>query len=51
MIVVGVTIAIPVGMLVIGSIYVQDCPAEDYIPVHLIVGGIIIELRSTLFYW
>lgn len=36
----GITLIIPVCMLVIGSIYFNDCPAENYIPIGLIVGGI-----------
>ena len=26
-------------MIVIGSVYFHDCPAEPYIPIFLIVGG------------
>ena len=28
-----------VCMIVIGSVYFHDCPAEPYIPIFLIVGG------------
>ena len=41
MIIVWITILIPVCMLVVGSVYINDCPAENYIPVYLIVGGTI----------
>lgn len=41
MIVIGITIIIPICMLVVGSVYFYDCPAENYIPVYLIVGGCI----------
>lgn len=35
----SVTVVIPVCMIVIGSMYYNDCPAEPYIPLFLIVGG------------
>ena len=35
----GVTVFIPICMIVIGSIHFHDCPAEPYIPLFLIVGG------------
>ena len=35
----SVTIVIPLAMIVVGSIYFDECPAEPHIPVFLIVGG------------
>lgn len=35
----GVTIAIPISMIVMGSIYLHDCPQGEYIPIYLLVGG------------
>ena len=35
----SITVVIPVCMIVIGSVYFHDCPAEPYIPIFLIVGG------------
>ena len=35
----SITVVIPVCMIVIGSIYFDECPAEPYIPIFLIVGG------------
>jgi len=35
----SITIVIPVAMIVIGSVYFHECPAEPYIPIFLIVGG------------
>ena len=35
----SVTVVIPICMIVIGSIHFNDCPAEPYIPLFLIVGG------------
>ena len=39
MIVIGITTIVPICMLVIGSVYVNDCPAQHYVPIYLIVGG------------
>lgn len=39
MIVIGITILIPICMLVVGAVYFDDCPAESHIPIYLIVGG------------
>ncbi|XP_055625293.1 uncharacterized protein LOC129767982 [Toxorhynchites rutilus septentrionalis] len=38
-IILGITIVIPVTMIVFGSIYLYDCPQGEYIPVFLLVGG------------
>uniref|UniRef100_A0A182PTY7 Uncharacterized protein n=1 Tax=Anopheles epiroticus TaxID=199890 RepID=A0A182PTY7_9DIPT len=35
----GITIVIPVCMIVFGSLYLYDCPQGEYIPVYLLVGG------------
>lgn len=35
----GIMLAVPIAMVVIGSIYVNDCPAEKMIPIYLIVAG------------
>ena len=35
----GITIIIPLCMIAIGSVYFDECPAEPYIPIFLIVGG------------
>ena len=35
----SITVVIPVCMIIIGSVYFNECPAEPYIPVFLIVGG------------
>lgn len=39
MVIIGITILVPICMLVVGSVYFYDCPAENYIPIYLIVGG------------
>lgn len=38
-IILGVTIVIPICMMVIGGLYLYDCPQGEYIPVYLLVGG------------
>lgn len=38
-IILGVTIVIPVCMIVFGTLYMSDCPQGEYIPVYLLVGG------------
>ena len=48
----SITVVIPFCMIVIGSVYFHDCPAEPYIPIFLIVGGnfLHIKLIKTLSY-
>lgn len=38
-IILGITIVIPICMIVMGSIYLHECPQGEYIPVYLLVGG------------
>lgn len=38
-IILGVTIVVPVCMIVFGMLYMYDCPQGEYIPVYLLVGG------------
>ncbi|XP_076181502.1 uncharacterized protein LOC143153811 isoform X2 [Ptiloglossa arizonensis] len=38
-IVLVVTIAIPISMVVIGGLYINDCPQGEYIPVFLLIDG------------
>lgn len=45
---VGILIAIPVSMIVMGSIYINDCPRQQYIPIYLIVGGCAGVLKTAL---
>ncbi|XP_015122193.1 uncharacterized protein LOC107044706 [Diachasma alloeum] len=37
--IIGVTIVVPVCMMIMGGIYLYDCPQGEYIPVYLLVGG------------
>ncbi|XP_041357952.1 transmembrane protein 272-like [Gigantopelta aegis] len=36
---IGLVMAIPVSMIVMGAVYLHDCPAERYIPIYLVVMG------------
>lgn len=47
-ILVGVTVIIPVSMIVIGTTYLSDCPAEKYIPIFLVMGGVFGVLKTVL---
>eukprot|EP00118_Oscarella_pearsei_P028767 m.2883 g.2883 ORF g.2883 m.2883 type:complete len:216 (+) comp8948_c0_seq1:120-767(+) len=38
-ILIGICMALPVSMIVIGAIYLDDCPCKRYIPIYLIVAG------------
>ncbi|XP_005112148.2 uncharacterized protein LOC101853426 [Aplysia californica] len=35
----AIFMAVPVSMIVMGSVYLDDCPAERMIPIYLIVAG------------
>lgn len=38
-IMIGIFMAVPVSMIVMGSIHLDDCPAERMIPIYLLVAG------------
>ncbi|KAH9489786.1 hypothetical protein Btru_036549 [Bulinus truncatus] len=38
-ILIGILMAVPVSMIVMGALYKNDCPAEHMIPIYLIVAG------------
>lgn len=46
----AILLAIPIAMIAIGAVYKDDCPAERFIPIYLIVGGVfgIIKNISSL---
>jgi len=46
----GITIVIPMSMLIIGAMYQQSCPAEPYIPIYLVVGGTFWCLKKMMKY-
>uniref|UniRef100_A0A1B6CG79 Uncharacterized protein n=1 Tax=Clastoptera arizonana TaxID=38151 RepID=A0A1B6CG79_9HEMI len=47
-VIVGVTVVIPISMIVIGSMYLYDCPQGEYIPIYLLVGGAFGVLKQLL---
>lgn len=44
----GITIVIPILMILMGSIYLYDCPQGEYIPVYLLVGGVFGVIKQLL---
>ncbi|KAK7097227.1 transmembrane protein 272-like [Littorina saxatilis] len=44
----GLILAIPIAMLVMGVIYLDDCPEERYIPIYLLVAGVFGVLRNLI---
>lgn len=47
-IILGITMVIPITSIVIGSLHVHDCPAQQYIPIFLIVGGVFGVLKNLM---
>ncbi|XP_070554345.1 transmembrane protein 272-like isoform X2 [Ptychodera flava] len=45
---IGIIMAIPIAMIVMGSLYLHDCPIEPYIPIYLIVGGCFGVLKNLV---
>jgi len=43
---VGLVLAIPISMIAIGSVYLNQCPCERFIPIYLIVGGVFGIIRN-----
>ncbi|XP_067663618.1 uncharacterized protein [Haliotis asinina] len=41
----GIIMAVPVTMIVMGCMHLFDCPAEQYIPLYLLVGGIALSAK------
>ncbi|KAK3099530.1 hypothetical protein FSP39_005878 [Pinctada imbricata] len=35
----GLTLSIPIVNIIIGAVFIDDCPIERFIPIYLIVGG------------
>jgi len=36
----GMMLGVPIAMIVVGSLHLDDCPAEELIPIYLIVAGV-----------
>ncbi|XP_015600520.1 uncharacterized protein LOC107270219 [Cephus cinctus] len=47
-IILGVSIVLPISMMIIGGLYLYDCPQGEYIPVYLLVGGGFSVLKQLL---
>ncbi|KAK5643267.1 hypothetical protein RI129_007112 [Pyrocoelia pectoralis] len=47
-VILGITIVVPICMVVMGSIYLYECPQGEYIPIYLLVGGIFGILKQLL---
>ncbi|GIY07922.1 uncharacterized protein CDAR_385961 [Caerostris darwini] len=47
-IILGVTIVVPISMILVGTNYFGECPVEQFIPVYLIVGGTFGVVKNVL---
>ncbi|XP_038055455.1 transmembrane protein 272-like [Patiria miniata] len=47
-VVLGVMLAVPIAMIVVGAIYINDCPVEPKIPIYLVVTGSFYILKSAI---
>lgn len=48
---IGLTLALPISMIVMGAIYLDECPVQRMIPIYLVVGGtfsLFVNLMSLL---
>jgi len=46
-VIIAILNVIPLGMIVIGALNLQNCPAEPYIPIWLVVTGVFALLKSA----
>ncbi|XP_070189516.1 transmembrane protein 272-like isoform X2 [Littorina saxatilis] len=44
----GLILAIPIAMLVMGAMHLNDCPQERYIPIYLLVAGCFGVVRTLI---
>ncbi|XP_042911588.1 transmembrane protein 272 isoform X4 [Parasteatoda tepidariorum] len=49
-IILGITIVVPISMVIIGTQYFGECPVEQFIPIYLIVGGAFGIFKNLLGY-
>ncbi|XP_071787240.1 transmembrane protein 272-like [Asterias amurensis] len=47
-IVIAILLAIPIAMIVLGAVYMKECPVEPKIPVYLVVAGSFYILKSFI---
>lgn len=45
---IGLVLAIPLAMIIVGAIHLHDCPIERFIPIYLIVGGCFGVVQSVM---
>ncbi|RXG61158.1 hypothetical protein Avbf_02167 [Armadillidium vulgare] len=45
---ISVTVIIPILMIIIGSLKMDECPAERFVPIYLVVGGSFGVLKNLL---
>nr|XP_015196236.1 PREDICTED: uncharacterized protein LOC107076615 isoform X3 [Lepisosteus oculatus]XP_015196237.1 PREDICTED: uncharacterized protein LOC107076615 isoform X3 [Lepisosteus oculatus]XP_015196238.1 PREDICTED: uncharacterized protein LOC107076615 isoform X3 [Lepisosteus oculatus] len=43
-----IMIALPIAQIVIGTLYLHDCPSQRYIPIYLLVTGVFSVVLSLL---
>ncbi len=48
MTIVALLTALPVAMLAVGALYIDKCPVERWIPIYLIVAGLLQILKTGL---
>ncbi|XP_063722517.1 transmembrane protein 272-like [Symsagittifera roscoffensis] len=44
----GIMYVVPIAMIIIGSLGINDCPMERQIPIFLIVFGVVLVVKNTL---
>lgn len=47
-IILAISFAVPMCMAIVGGLYFSDCPQEKYIPIYLLVGGIVYMILRLL---
>lgn len=52
LILLGLFSFVPLLMVIVGSVYVHECPAQNFIPIYLIVGGVVglVKIFTSLYY-
>nr|XP_045585396.1 uncharacterized protein LOC123747324 [Procambarus clarkii] len=45
---ISITIVIPIFMIIVGALKMDECPAEPYIPIYLVIGGTFGVLKNLL---
>lgn len=45
----GILLAVPIAMIVVGALNLDDCPVEHYIPIWLIVSGCVVAFLQIVY--